>query len=276
MPKLLSVFVRQLRLILAAVIAMTVAMASIAQQVTPAASPPPAAVSATTAATETAQSPEEQLQELGEIMVRGKRLLDLIADEEDDFYALFNQVNKDEKYDTSCVYLNLDPQSLTASIKSRVCIPGFVADAMTDFAVWKARCQPPYEGFDEFDCLDRNKDGRISWQEATARQELDAEFNTLDADLDGKLARDEFGNQSFGAPVSYQPPPPQLVLMEGTKAWYDHMMKVIKEDPRLGEMAGKLDDLYRELAQVQSRYEELDPQEQAIRASRRETGPRVK
>ncbi len=272
MTRLISLHNRQFLVTLTAVLAMTMATTSFAQQAAPATAATPAADTAPAAAA----SPAEQLQELDEIMVRGKRLLDQIADEEDDFYALFNKVNKDEKYDTSCVYLNLDPQSLTASIKSRVCIPGFVADAMSDFAVWKMRCQPPYEGFDEFDCLDRNKDGRISWQEATARQELDSEFTTLDADLDGKLARDEFEAQSFGAPVTYQPPPPQLVLMEGTKAWYDHMMKVIREDPKLGEMAGKLDDLYRELAAVQSRYEELDPQQQAIRASRRETGPRVK
>lgn len=266
MTRLICLSTRQLYVTFAAALAITMSTASFAEEAAAAAAP----------ATAAAPTAVEQLQELDEIMVRGKRLLDLIADEEDDFYALFNKVNKDEKYDTSCVYLNLDPQSLTSSIKSRVCIPGFVADAMSDFAVWKMRCQPPYEGHDEFDCLDRNKDGRISWQEATARQELDVEFNTLDADLDGKISRDEFVNQSFGAPVTYQPPPPQLVLMEGTKAWYDHMMKVIKEDPRLGEMAGKLDDLYRELAQVQTRYEELDPQQQAIRASRRETGPRVK
>jgi hypothetical protein len=267
------------RVMLAAVLCTATSM-SFAQQAAPGPAAAPDAAAPAAAATPAA-TPADQLQELDEVMVRGKRLLDQIADEEDDFYALFNKVNKDEKYDTSCVYLNLDPDSLTASIKSRVCIPGFVADAMADFQIWKMRCQPPYRGIDEFDCLDRNGDGRISWDEATARQELDSDFTTLDEDLDGKLSRDEFssGNQTTGAPVVYQPPPPQLVLMEGTKDWYEHMMKVIREDPKLGEMAGKLDDLYRELAQVQTRFEELDPNSKAgVKpvSTKRTSGPREK
>lgn len=269
------------RLTFAAVLC-TVTSMSFAQQAGPAptaAQAPAAAAPAPAAAGAPAST--DPVQELDEIMVRGKRLLDLIADEEDDFYALFNKVNKDEKYDTSCVYLNTDPDSLASSIKSRVCIPGFVADAMADFQVWKMRCQPPYEGFDEFDCLDRNNDNRLSWDEAAARQELEADFTVMDQDQDGKVTRDEFsaGNQATGSPVVYQPPPPQLVLMEGTKAWYDHMMKVIREDPQLGEMAGKLDDLYRELAQVQSRYAELDPNaNKAVQpvSNKRSTGPRTK
>jgi len=265
------------RVTLAAVLctatSMNFAQAAPAPAAAPVAAAPVPASAAAPAAT-------DQVQELDEIMVRGKRLLDQIADEEDDFYALFNKVNKDEKYDTSCVYLNLDPQSLTSSIKSRVCIPGFVADAMADFQVWKMRCQPPYEGYDEFDCLDRNKDNRISWDEATARQELESDFVTLDEDMDSKLSREEFnsGNQTTGAPVVYQPPPPQLVLMEGTRDWYDHMMKVIRDDPKLGEMAGKLDDLYHELAQVQTRYEELDPNAKAGAqpvSNKRAGGPRT-
>lgn len=267
---------RKLSVALAAALAILIATSSQAQQATaPAAAPAPAAP----AAPETAEAamPDEYIQELDDIMVRGSRLLDVISDKEDNFYDAFNRLNKDDRYDTSCVYLNVDPQSMATSIKSRVCIPGFVADAMADFAVWRARCQPPYEGrFDEFDCLDRNRDGRLSWQEASVRQELEEEFTTLDEDMDGKLDRPEFDMQSFGAPVVHQPPPPQLVLMEGTRKWYDHMMSVIRENPELQEMAGELDDLYRELAQMQDRFAELDTEQAAAQSSRRNSGPRVK
>lgn len=232
------------------------------------------AASAATPAASAAPAGEE-LQELDEIMVRGGRLLDLIAEKEDKFYDLFNKLNDDDRYDTACVYLNLDPESLTAAIKSRVCIPGFVADAMADYAVWKSFCRPPTDGFDEYDCLDKNDDNRLSMNEAMARPELVGDFATLDADMDGILSREEFGTQTMGSTIAYQPPPPQLVLMEGTKKWYDHMMKVTNSDPRLADMAGELDDLYRELVTVQNRYAELQPDEAPDPANaRRASGPR--
>jgi hypothetical protein len=241
---------------------------------TPAATPAPTLAPAV--ATTPAPQAGGQLQELDEIVVRGKKLLNAIADAEDDFYKLYNQLNKDQKYATSCVYLNTDPEGPKSQIKSRVCIPGFVADALADYAVWKARCQPPIEGRDEFDCLDRNDDNRISWQEASAREELASDFTTLDTDGDGYLTRNEFAEQTMGAPVVYQPPPPQLVLMEGSKAWYDHMMSVIRSNPQLQDKAGHLDDLYRELAQVQNKYSDAMGDQAAKKvAAKPVLGPRV-
>jgi EF hand len=197
---------------------------------------------------------QDVVQQLDEIVVHGKRLVKAINDAEDDFYQLFNQLNKDDRYDTSCVYLNANPDDRNSRIQTRVCMPGFVADAMADWAQWKIRCQPPLQGFDEFSCLDRNSDRRISWQEATARTELEADFQALDQDHDGFLSRQEFAAETSTSQPAYQPPPPQLVLMEGSKDWYAHMMQVINSDPRLQQKAGHLDDLYRELVAVQQQY----------------------
>jgi hypothetical protein len=227
----------------------------------------------TAAATPAAGQPAEELEELAEIEVRGKRLRDEIADAEDNFYQLYNQVNKDDDYDTKCVALQLEKNS---RITTRTCIPGFVASAIVDWQVYKAKCQPPYEGYDEFNCLDRNQDNRINRNEATARPELDAQFMMLDANSDSYITRDEL-EDSGGLPtgtVAYQPPPPQLVLMEGSAKWAIAMKKVIDSDPRLLEQAGKLDDLYEELARVNQKYVKVVADGLPEPTTRRELGPR--
>lgn len=233
----------------------------------------PAAPTAAPAATSPAAQPAEELEELAEIEVRGKRLRDEIADAEDSFYQLFNQVNKDDDYDTKCVALQLEKNS---RITTRTCIPGFVADAIVDWQVFKAKCQPPYEGGDEFNCLDRNQDSRISRNEATARPELDSQFMMLDANNDNSLTRDELEDAGgvLAASPTYQPPPPQLVLMEGTAKWAQAMRKVIDSDPRLLEQAGKLDELYEELARVNQKYVKVVADGLPEPTTRRELGPR--
>jgi hypothetical protein len=223
-----------------------------------------------TAPADAAATPVEEAIVLEEVLVRGKRLEQRIVEAENEFYKVYNQLNKNDKYDMSCPELNIDPDNRTSRITTRVCLPGFVADAMVDWAVFKVRCQPPLEDFDEFSCLDKNDDQRLSSQEAAMRPELDVQFMRLDADHNGYVTRDEMPPEGMGGPPApYQPPPPQLVLMEGTKAWYEHMMQVIRSDPGLQEMAGRLDDLHREymtLAQQEAQLRKHDHAERAQRA----------
>ncbi len=84
--------------------------------------------------------PIAQVQELEEILVRGKSIRDAIADAEDEFFALYNKVNKDDDYSTSCIYVNTDTDT---QIKSRMCIPGFLADALADQVYFQQQCQSP-------------------------------------------------------------------------------------------------------------------------------------
>jgi hypothetical protein len=200
------------------------------------------ALGAETAPTQTSARPAagDALQELDEIMVRGKKLKQVIADAEDEFFSIFNDVNTDDDYDTSCVYLNLDAGNGGSLLKSRVCMPGFVADAMASWAVSKVECT-------DFNDHDGDFDGRISRDEADEDEDLKNLFIVLDKNHDQYLSAMEYAERNMPlTPGCYQPPPPQLV-MEGTQKWYDHSMKVINGDPRLQKMAGHLDDLYREL-----------------------------
>ncbi len=210
---------------------------------------------------------EAPLEELDEVVVHGKQLMEQIVDAEEEFYKLFNDLNKDDRYDTHCVYLQMQGDS---RMQTRSCIPGFVADAMANWAPFKARCQPPQEpeyGRDspEFACLDRNNDGRLSLEEASARDELASAFFEIDADgnRDGSISGEEFqqaidNRTDLSAPPVYMPPTPDAILVDGTKRWYDHMTSVVNSDPRLRKMASHLGDLYYDLGQAQRRFDELD------------------
>jgi hypothetical protein len=229
-----------------------------------------------------ASPPVDQIEELDEVVVQGKRLMERIVEAENEFYKLFNDVNKDDRYDTHCVYLQMQEGS---RIQSRSCIPGFVADAMADWAPYRARCQPPQEmeyGRDgpEFACLDRNNDGRLSLDEASARSELASAFFEIDieGDRSGDLSGDEFqraveSRADLAAPAIYIPPTPDAVLMNGTKKWHDHMTAVVNADPKLNEMAAHLGDLYYELARAQRRFDELDAASKP-KSGKRSLGPR--
>ncbi|MFO7325762.1 MAG: hypothetical protein DIU62_008610 [Pseudomonadota bacterium] len=214
----------------------------------------------------------EPLQELDEILVHGKRLRDRIVEAENEFYKLYNQINKDNDYDMNCTLLNLSADT-GSRLNQRVCLPVFAAEAIAEYTVFRAQCQPPMDGFDEFSCLDRNRDERLSRQEAAVRPSLDAQFMTLDADLNGYLTRDELPPEGTGGAQGYIPPPPELVIAERSKRWYDHMMAVIRSDPRLQEMAGRLDELHMEMTLTQRRVAEIEADRLANAPVRR---PRVR
>jgi hypothetical protein len=211
------------------------------------------------------------LLELDEVIVRGNRLSRAISDAEDEFFELFNKLNPDDDYDTTCPNINIDSSNRGSRLTSRLCIPGFVADAMVDLAVFKARCEPELSNFDS------NRDHRISEWEAGANQELLFQFTDLDTDSNNVLDESEFrpwANQVAVSSNCYHPPPPEALLVERSQDWFDHSMKVINSDPRLQKMAGHLDDLYRELAEVQNRFGAIKDGQKAPPTTRRERGPR--
>lgn len=218
---------------------------------------------------------EEELEELDEVLVQGERLMDVIVKAEDEFYKIYNQVNKDDKYDVNCPRLNVSQDS-GSRIQSRLCMPVFVADAIANFVAYQVQCEPKFSQFDS------NKDGRVSRMESMVNTDLNFQFDELDQNDDDQL--DEYGEfRAFETWAlmnlnCYRPPEPDLVLMEGTDKWYKHMMKVTNEDPRLRDMAGRLDELHQELTSVQRRYRSALDARQALAPDRtpdrRNSGPR--
>ena len=206
---------RQLGLVLAALLPIAMAAPSMAAD---------ASVVAPAAA--------EQLQELDEVLVRGQRLSVEIADAEDEFYLLYNKLNKKAAYTMSCGERSINPGS---RITTRVCVPGFYADNYArstmdpvplSLAFPGAQCTDYGNGFDSGNC---NHSG-------------------------------------------YVPPPAAALLMERGRAWQEHMMKVIRSDARLSEMAGHLDVLHAEMQSVTRRYAGLRHERSKLIKSNR--GPR--
>ena len=152
------------------------------------------------------------IQELDEILVRSMRVREAIATAEDEFFSLYNTLNKDDDYSTSCVFIPIGD----TRIRSHICIPGFMADAMADQIYFASQCK------------------------------------TLGGDL--------------SASACYTPPSPQAVLTQRSTPYANHLMKVIRSDERLGQMAGNLDNLYHELVSIQQRY--ID-----VKTGRVPTGP---
>jgi hypothetical protein len=192
------------------------------------------------------------LDELDEVLVRADRAAIVIADLEDEYYKLYNKLNKDNNYDVHCSYLNTDPDNPDSRLRSRVCMPEFLTDAMVDWA--QGRCE-----FPDFTSLDLNKDHSLSEAEAAGNRELSRQLWELDTNRDRRLVYTEFIEFSGELPTAcYQPPPPELVLVGRTERWYQQMLKVTAGDERLLKMASNLGDLYGQLRVLQKHAGKLE------------------
>jgi hypothetical protein len=193
------------------------------------------------------------LEDLDEVLVRGQRVAIAIADLEDDYYKLYNKLNKDNNYDVHCSYLNTDPDNPGSSLRSRICMPEFVIDAMVDWN--QGRCE-----LQDFTTLDLNKNHVLSESEVAGSKELLNQFWEMDTDHDGRITYLEFTARAADeVPTAcYTPPSPELVLMAGTDRWYKQMKKVTASDPRLQKMADNLGDLYGQLRVLQKQAGKLE------------------
>jgi hypothetical protein len=203
------------------------------------------------------------LEDLDEVMVRGRRVAIAIADLEDDYYKLYNKLNKDNSYDVHCYYLNTDPDNPGSALRSRVCMPEFVIDAMLDWN--QGRCE-----VQDFTTLDLNKDHVLSESEVAGSKELLNQFWDMDTDHDGRITYLEFNARSsdYIPTACYTPPSPELVLMAGTDKWYKQMTKVTASDPRLQKMADNLGDLYGQLKVLQRQAGKLEGAAKAKKVKR--------
>lgn len=86
------------------------------------------AASAASAATEDANAaaqPVEEIQELDEIWVRGQRTADAITAAEDDFFTLYNRLNKVQAFRISCDEMYLQRRNMAMQ---RQCLPAYIVD----------------------------------------------------------------------------------------------------------------------------------------------------
>jgi hypothetical protein len=67
--------------------------------------------------------------DIDEVVVQGGRLYDRIVSAEDRFFKLYNELNKEDDFDTNCAFLPIDSES---RMEQRFCMPSFFADATAE------------------------------------------------------------------------------------------------------------------------------------------------
>jgi hypothetical protein len=172
----------------------------------------------TSAGNPDALKPIEELEQLAEIRVRGKRLARRIEDAEDDFFKLYNQLNKDNQYDVLCGDLRLDG----SLIIQRACVPRFIADI----------ARPTY-----------------SFSTGTT-----CSFSTPYGVPTGMYQDTMSSYHCYTAPLVPDRPPVVAVAMHKREAYLDNVVKVIKSDQRLLDKVRNLDSLYEEMLLAQNRF----------------------
>lgn len=86
-------------------------------------------VAAVAPAPEVPKEVAEELDELSEVVVTGERLYDRIVKAEDNFFALYNELNSEDDFDTNCASVPVEQDS---RIEQRFCMPAFFADAKAE------------------------------------------------------------------------------------------------------------------------------------------------
>ena len=163
----------------------------------------------------------DPLVELEEVWVRGKRLADRITDVEDEFFELYNKVNKTNRFDVQCGYMKLSRDSM---IMVRTCVPQFLASYSAS-----------YHGY-------------------TRTYQIPSTFGSY-SDYGGYSG---YSGGSFGSYRSYgYTPPPDLLAMHYREDYAKNVINVIYDDPDLMAKARVLAGMYKEMELVQGRYKEL-------------------
>jgi hypothetical protein len=190
-------------------------------------------------------STQKPVEEIDEIWVQGERLSKSIVDVEDDFFKLYNKVNKKQDYDIYCGYMSLNRGSM---IMTRVCMPAFVTYNM-----------PSVTGFAR------------SYSFASAG-------GSCGQVSDGTIYSSGGCTASYYSTPYVPPSPPTgLLLMERRADYAQNVLDVINSDQRLLQKYMHLIGLYEDMRQTQGRYRAaLGSGDKAVRATAvRIKGPRT-
>jgi hypothetical protein len=195
----------------------------------------------------------EQLEELDQIVVRGKRLAREISDVEDAFFAVYNKLNKDYDFSITCGEAPMNPGS---RITLRACLPGFVVDA------YRYNYRGERAGFASYPTVRRCNS--IAHADTNGEMFYTADYDCLNA-----------GGMTYGSGAYYAGPSPEALVSARSREWAVHMMMVINSDPRLKEIAGHLAGLYQEFNSVRTRYDRNRSAQPDAKPTRVNLGPRA-
>jgi hypothetical protein len=178
-----------------------------------------------------ARKPLEQLEQLAEIRVRGRSLARTIADAEDDFFALYNKLNKVEDFDVLCGHMSVSG----SLIMKRACVPAFLGSyAANPILRWPGM---------PTGCGGWSRSGTVAYYEGNSTQIVYEGTGSC------------FSPPAFSAPSSFPVGPSiDAVAMNKRGAYVANVLKVINSDARLVAKVHHLDTLYQEMELTKSRF----------------------
>jgi hypothetical protein len=214
-----------------------------------------AVASATQAATAASTSPVAQaqpigeLQELDEIWVRGKSLSDQIVDTEDEFFRLYNKLNRNHDFDVQCGYLRLDRDSLAMS---RTCVPQYLAyGSYYPDTFWNVNMGSSCSG-------------------SSYSQTIGQDLNSSDYWYMASCGQPRYSTMSDWPTRIYVGLSPERIA-ERRQEYVRSLIRAIYADQRLLEKANELTGLYQEMRATQDQYNKVKAEDKAqAEAERRE------
>lgn len=184
-----------------------------------------------------AANPLEELTKLEEVRVRGRLVANAVVAAETRFFRLYNQLNKDNRYDVHCGDMRLDD----SLVMVRTCVPEFLDRYRPAQPYWIPTSAPPTcVGF----CSGMRNPG--------------------------------FTGRYFGTPPDIPPvgevaiwtAPPILVPETVRTEYKQNVLRVIHSDPELLELASTLAGMYHQMDRVQGRFMQLRLERQAARSAK--------
>jgi hypothetical protein len=216
------------------------------------------------------QQAEQQIETLDEIWVRGKHLSDVIENAEDEFFKLYNKLNKDSAYDVLCGQMSLNKGSM---IMVRRCMPGFIVSNYYD-----ARSQTLNLGVEGMGTYSGGRGcggSMMSYRDTNGDPYYMSSCSYTGYTSYGGYSPGPYNVSSFSAPGADRPPL-ELTLMERRPAYARNVVQVVKSDPRLLAMVKNLGSLYDEMELTQKNYIRVKAVSQpARRSGKTGAGPRA-
>jgi hypothetical protein len=206
-----------------------------------------------------APNPVEQIETLDEVWVYGKRLSREIEAAEDDFFVLYNKLNKDSQYDVHCGRMALNRGSM---LMVRACVPGFIVYNYGD-------------GFGRVSLGSCGSFGSPSFGYYGGGNYGDG-YGYYSSDYYGGMGYS--GSACYGGFSSGSGVPSAALMMSKRPAYAANVLKVVASDPRLIEKAKDLGVLYKDMELVQGHYVKIKartPARERKKGASPNRGPRV-
>lgn len=201
--------------------------------------------------------PVEELVELDEVMVRGKLVANAIITTENIVFRMYNNLNKDNRYDIHCFDLQMNRYRLSML---RTCLPEFLSNYSSPrfypsvFAGGFGAVQP---------CGGRSgvdSNGNMFSMSSCPSGGYSGAFGSF-----GTYATPYYGNPATtSAPLALT----GIVPNERITGYKENLLRVLGSDPQLLEMANQLADMYREVDRIQARYLALQDERRAAQKAR--------